>query len=57
MEVIELNPADAQARQLADDDIVAVFNDLGTTKLKREGYDRYAPRGCLFTQGYMVVYN
>ena len=51
MEVIELNPADAQARQLADDDIVAVFNDLGTTKLKvkvttdtRPGV-AYSPKG------------
>jgi molybdopterin-containing oxidoreductase family molybdopterin binding subunit len=52
--LVEINPRDADARQIADDDLVTVFNDRARTTLKARLTEGVGPGVINITQGWWI---
>jgi molybdopterin-containing oxidoreductase family molybdopterin binding subunit len=52
--LVEINPLDAAARGIADDDTVTVFNDRGRTTLKARLSEGVGPGVINITQGWWI---
>jgi molybdopterin-containing oxidoreductase family molybdopterin binding subunit len=52
--LVEINPRDAAARQIADDDLVTVFNDRARTTLKARLTEGVGPGVINITQGWWI---